>query len=188
MPATLLARFRRATAEQVIEHIDRRMAVARQRGFRARRGPGAAAGSEGEFALGFLPQFAPMGLGPAGAPRWAAPPWVAGRQWRCARLRSAQWPAPAARACPVWAAWRAGRLADICNGRRGGAGWLQADGRRARRRPVRLDGGGRRPVVELRDRPEPRELWRYPVGVEPQLAVSTSAAWTTRCRSTGTCG
>ena len=45
MPAALLARFGRATAEQVVEHIEERMAAPRQRGFRARfAGPRAAAG------------------------------------------------------------------------------------------------------------------------------------------------
>ena len=100
----------------------------------------AAAGREPEFALGFLPQFAPMGRGPAGAAPVGGAAVGGGAPMA---MRSAPWPAPAARACPVWAAWRAGRgrLADICHGRRGGAGWLQADGRRARGRPVRLDGG-----------------------------------------------
>ena len=68
MPAALLARFGRATAEQVVTHIEERMAAPRQRGFRARfAGRELQPGSEGEFALGFLSQLAPMGMGPVGA-------------------------------------------------------------------------------------------------------------------------
>ena len=68
MPAALLARFGRATAEQVVEHIEERMAAPRQRGFRARfAGREFQPGSERDFALGFLSSFAPMGVGPAGA-------------------------------------------------------------------------------------------------------------------------
>ena len=63
MPAALLARFGRAAAEQVVEHIEERMAAPRQRGFRARlAGRELRPGSERDFALGFLSQFAqPMG-------------------------------------------------------------------------------------------------------------------------------
>ena len=70
MPAALLARFGRATAEQVVTHIEERMAAPRRRGLRARFAgrefqPGS---SERGFALGFLSQFAqPMGAGPVGA-------------------------------------------------------------------------------------------------------------------------
>ena len=69
MPAALLARFGRATAEQVVTHIEERMAAPRRRGFRARfAGRELQPGSERDFALGFLTQFArPMGAGPAGA-------------------------------------------------------------------------------------------------------------------------
>ena len=69
MPAALLARFGRATAEQVVEHIEERMAAPRQRGFRARfAGRELRPGSERDFALGFLTQFAqPMGTNAAGA-------------------------------------------------------------------------------------------------------------------------
>ena len=69
MPAALLARFGRATAEQVVTHIEERMAAPRRRGFRARfAGREFQPGSERDFALGFLTQFAqPMGAGPAGA-------------------------------------------------------------------------------------------------------------------------
>ena len=69
MPAALLARFGRATAEQVVEHIEERMAAPRQRGFRARfAGREFQRGQERDFALGFLSQFAqPMGAGVSGA-------------------------------------------------------------------------------------------------------------------------
>ena len=68
MPAALLARFGRATAEQVVEHIEERMAAPRERGFRARfAGRELQRGGERDFALGFLSSFAPMGIGPAGA-------------------------------------------------------------------------------------------------------------------------
>ena len=68
IPAALLARFGRATAEQVVEHIEERMAAPRRRGFRARfAGQELQRGSEGDFALGFLSQFAPMGSHAAGA-------------------------------------------------------------------------------------------------------------------------
>ena len=69
MPAALLARFSRATAEQVVTHIEERMAAPRERGFRARfAGRELQSGQERDFALGFLTQFAqPMGVGPAGA-------------------------------------------------------------------------------------------------------------------------
>ena len=69
MPAALLARFGRATAEQVVTHIEERMAAPRRRGFRARlAGRELQPGSERDFALGFLTQLAqPMGTGPAGA-------------------------------------------------------------------------------------------------------------------------
>ena len=69
MPGALLARFGRATAEQVVTHIEERMAAPRQRGFRARfAGRDLQPGQERDFALGFLTQFAqPMGMGGAGA-------------------------------------------------------------------------------------------------------------------------
>ena len=68
MPAALLARFGRATAEQVVTHIEERMAAPRGRGFRARlAGRELQSGSERDFALGLLSSFAPMGAGPAGA-------------------------------------------------------------------------------------------------------------------------
>ena len=88
MPAALLARFGRTTAEQVVTHIEERMAAPRERGFRARfAGREFQPGNERDFALGFLSQFAqpmgaagaapmgggamggvaPMGMGPHGA-------------------------------------------------------------------------------------------------------------------------
>ena len=68
MPAALLARFGRATVEQVVEHIEERMAAPRRRGFRARfAGRELQPGSERDFALGLLSSFAPRGAGPAGA-------------------------------------------------------------------------------------------------------------------------
>ena len=68
MSAALLACFGRATAEQVVTHIEERMAAPRRRGFRARfAGRELQSGQEGDFALGLLSQFAqPMGMGPAG--------------------------------------------------------------------------------------------------------------------------
>ena len=68
MPAALLARLGRATAEQVVTHIEERMAASRQPGFRARfAGQELRPGSERDFALGILSSFAPMRTGPAGA-------------------------------------------------------------------------------------------------------------------------
>ena len=70
IPAALLARFGRATAEQVVTHIEERMAAPRRRGFRARfAGRELRSGQERDVALGLVSQFAqPMGMGgPAGA-------------------------------------------------------------------------------------------------------------------------
>ena len=69
VPAALLARFGRATAEQVVTHIEERMAAPRRRGFRARfAGRELRSGQERDFALGLVSQFAqPTGMGPAGA-------------------------------------------------------------------------------------------------------------------------
>ncbi len=88
MPAALLARFSRATAEQVVTTIEERMAAQRRRGFRARvAGRELQSGSERDFALGFLSQalgslsqFAqPMAMGPAGgAPMGGAGPMGTG--------------------------------------------------------------------------------------------------------------
>ena len=74
MPAALLARFGRATAEQVVTHIEERMAAPRQQGFRARfAGRELQPGSERDFALGFLQQFAQPDMGPAGAAAMGGP-------------------------------------------------------------------------------------------------------------------
>ena len=68
-PAALLARFGRATAEQVVEHVEERMGVPRERGFRARfAGRELQPGMERDFALDFLLQFGqPTGVHPMGA-------------------------------------------------------------------------------------------------------------------------
>ncbi len=64
VPAALLARFGRATAEQVVTQIEERMAAPRRRGFRARfAGRELQRGQERDFALGLVSQFAPMGMG-----------------------------------------------------------------------------------------------------------------------------
>ena len=68
MPAALLARFGRATAEQVVDQVEERMAAPRQGGFRARlAGREYRPGMEGDFARGFLSAFALTGTGAAGA-------------------------------------------------------------------------------------------------------------------------
>ena len=64
IPGALLARFGRATAEQVVTQIEERMAAPRRRGFRARfAGRELRPGQERDFALGLVSQFAPMGMG-----------------------------------------------------------------------------------------------------------------------------
>ena len=101
MPAALLARFGRATAEQVVTHIEERMAAPRQRGFRARfAGRELQSGQEGDFALGLLSQFAqPMGMGAAGAAPMAMGSHAAGasaarapdvRSWTVMSRRSSE--------------------------------------------------------------------------------------------------
>ena len=75
MPAALLARIGRATAEQVVTHIEERMAAPRQRGFTARfAGREFQPGMERDFALGLVSSFAPMG----GAPLGGAAPMAMG--------------------------------------------------------------------------------------------------------------
>ncbi|MDE0652235.1 MAG: fibronectin type III domain-containing protein [bacterium] len=67
MPAALLARFGRSTAEQVVDQVEERMSAPREGGFRAQLlGREYRPGTEGDFALGFLSSFSPMGTG-AGA-------------------------------------------------------------------------------------------------------------------------
>ena len=75
MPAALLARFGRATAEQVGTHIEERMAAPRQRGFRARfAGRELQPGGERGVRARVLRQFAqPTGMGPAGAAAMGGP-------------------------------------------------------------------------------------------------------------------
>ena len=109
MPAALLARFGRATAEQVVTHIEERMAAPRQRGFRARlAGRELRPGSERDFALGFLSQFAqPTGAAgavPMGGAAMGGAAMGGTGSMTMARTRAA--PAPSARARPAWAAAR----------------------------------------------------------------------------------
>ena len=68
MPAALLARFGRVTAEQVVQHVKKRMAAPRERAFRARFARRELRpGMERDFALGFLSQFGqPAGIHPMG--------------------------------------------------------------------------------------------------------------------------
>ena len=86
IPGALLARFGRATAEQVVTQIEERMATPRRRGFRARfAGRELRSGQERDFALGLMSQFAqpmgmgshagaaPMGMGSHGAPMGMGP-------------------------------------------------------------------------------------------------------------------
>ena len=64
MPAALLARFGRSTAEQVVDQVEERMSAPREGGFRAQLlGREYRPGTEGDFALGFLSSFSPMGAG-----------------------------------------------------------------------------------------------------------------------------
>ena len=69
LPAALLARFGRASAQHVVEHVEARMAKPREPGFRARfAGQDVRPGMERDFALGFLSQFGrPAGTSPLGA-------------------------------------------------------------------------------------------------------------------------
>ena len=67
--AALLARFGRASAQHVVEHVEERMARPREPGFRARfAGRDVQPGMERDFALGLLSQFdQPAGTNPMGA-------------------------------------------------------------------------------------------------------------------------
>ena len=69
MPAALLARFGRATAEQVVEHVEQRMSAPRSKGFRGRfAGRELRPGMGRDFALDFLSRFGQArGMGPEGA-------------------------------------------------------------------------------------------------------------------------
>ena len=68
IPAALLARFGRATAEHVVTHIEERLIATRERGFRARfAGRELRPGQERDFALGLVSQFAqPSGMAGSG--------------------------------------------------------------------------------------------------------------------------
>ena len=69
LPAALLPRFGRATAQHLVEHVEARMAKPREPGFRARfAGRDVQPGMERNFALDFLSQFGrPAGTSPMGA-------------------------------------------------------------------------------------------------------------------------
>ena len=74
LPAALIARFGRASAEHVVEHVEERMAKPREPGFQARfAGREVGPGMERDFALDFLSQFGgaagtnPMGVSPMGS-------------------------------------------------------------------------------------------------------------------------
>ena len=69
LPVALLARFGRATAQHVVEHVEERMAKPREPGFRARvAGREVQRGMERDFALDFLSQLGgAAGTGPMGA-------------------------------------------------------------------------------------------------------------------------
>ena len=73
LPAALIARFGRASAEHVVEHVEERLAAPREPGFRARfAGRDVGPGMERDFALDFLSQLGggagmdPMGASPMG--------------------------------------------------------------------------------------------------------------------------
>ena len=74
LPAALLARFGRASAQHVVEHVEARMAKPREPGFRARfAGQDVRPGMARDFALGFLSQFGrPAGTSPMGASSMAS--------------------------------------------------------------------------------------------------------------------
>ena len=81
LPAALLARFGRASAQHVVEHVEARMAKPREPGFRARfAGRDVRPGMERDFALDFLSQFGrPAGTSPLGASPMASHASGAGR-------------------------------------------------------------------------------------------------------------
>ena len=172
MPAALLARFGRATAEQVVEHIEERMAAPRQRGFRARfAGRELQPGSERDFALGFLSQFAPMRTGPAGA----VPMGGAAMGGAVPMAIGSHVVGPGAFGAST--ADMDGAMSMMGQRPMGGAaavaGYGPAGGAHGGGL-FRLDGGGPRPVLKLRDGAEPREQGRHPLRVEPQLEVLLS--------------
>ena len=169
MPAALLARFGRATAEQVVEHVEQRMAAPRERGFRARfAGRELRPGMERDFALGFLSQFGqPTGMGPGGAVPMGTASMGAtsigatsrGANPMAANLfgRGTGTTGMTGRQPPM------GVGAAMPGGPSGGA-------QRARRR-IRLVPAGRRPVLQLGVRAEPGAARRRRLDMEPQLPV-----------------
>ena len=92
LPAALLARFGRASAQHVVEHVEARMAQPREPGFRARfAGRDLRPGMERDFALDFLSQLGqPAGTRPPGGSPMAShalgagigSPGMAGRDLR----------------------------------------------------------------------------------------------------------
>ncbi len=92
LPAALLARFGRASAEHVVEHVEERVARPREPGFRARfAGRDVGPGMERDFALDLLSQFGgaaatgPLGASPTGSHTPGAgigAPGMAGRDLR----------------------------------------------------------------------------------------------------------
>ena len=76
LPSALLARFARASAEHVVEHVEERMAQPRGPGFRARfAGRDVEPGMERDFALDLLSQLGgAAGLNPMGVPAMRVPP------------------------------------------------------------------------------------------------------------------
>ena len=109
LPSAFIARFGRATAEQVVQHVEERMTAPRERGFRARfagRGSGPAwsgtsrsASCRGSGSRWARARWAVIRPARAlwGAPRWARPRWVrtcpvtesAHRAWRAGFRRRA---------------------------------------------------------------------------------------------------
>ena len=107
LPAALLARFGRASAEHVVEHVEERMARPREPGFRARfAGRDVGPGMERDFALDLLSQFGgaagtgPMGAAPMGSRTPAAgmgAPVTAGHDPRMGGVASLPGHGPAGR-------------------------------------------------------------------------------------------
>ena len=204
MPAALLARFGRATAEQVVEHIEERMAAPRQRGFRARfAGQELRSGSERDFALGFLSSFAPMGTAMAGAAPMggaamggAAPmamgshgagsgAFAAGPAGMGGAMGMRGAVGMAGMGGSAGAMGMAGQHAPM-SGVAGSAGYGQADAAHGGGLFGSMaPGGGVFSNSEFELNRESRgECCRCGAAARGP----TSAAWRTRCRSTGTCG
>ena len=102
LPAALLARFGRASAQHVVEQVEARMAQPREPGFRARfAGRDVGPGMAGDFALDFLSQFGrPAGTSPLGASPMAShasgagigPPGMTGQDLRMGGAASLRGP------------------------------------------------------------------------------------------------